>query len=164
MATVIRLKRGGRTHAPYYRIVVMDSRSRTRGQEVDTLGVYHPCARPKPISEVDALKALDWLGKGAQPSDTARSVLSKLGIMKHFSEGTRPEEATLALEGAEVEARGYNAPPPPKEEAPAEAAAPAEAEAEAPAESEVAAEEAPAEAPAAEAEAAPEAAPEEQQA
>ena len=165
MATVIRLKRGGRSHSPYYRIVVMDSRDRTRGAEVDSLGVYHPCARPKPISEVDALKALDWLGKGARPSDTARSVLSKLGIMKHFDEGTRPEEANLQMAGPEVEVKGYNAPPPPKEEAPVEAEAPAEVEAEAaPAEgNEAEAEAEAAAAPAAEAEAPAEAPAEEEQ-
>lgn len=162
MSTVIRMKRGGRTHSPYYRIVVQDSRTRTRGAELDILGVYHPCARPEPISEVDAHKALDWLRKGAQPSDTARSVLSKLGVMKHFSEGTAPEEAVAVRKAGVVEDRGYNAPPPPKEEEPEAAAAPeaaAEAEA-APAEAEAApaeAEAAPAEAEAApaEAEAAP---------
>ena len=68
MATVIRMQRGGRTHKPYYRIVVMDSRSRTRGVEVDTLGIYHPCARPEPVAEVDIHKALEWLSKGASPS------------------------------------------------------------------------------------------------
>lgn len=164
MATVIRMKRGGRTHSPYYRIVVQDSRTRTRGRELDILGVYHPCARPEPVSEVDAHKALEWLRKGAQPSDTAKSVLSKLGVMKHFTEGTAPEEAVAQRTHGVVEDRGYNAPPPPKEEEPVkeEAAAEAEgdatteatAEGEAPA-AEAAAEEAPAEAEAAPAEEAP---------
>ena len=61
MATAIRMRRGGRTHAPYYRIVVQDTLSRMRGPEIDTLGVYHPCARPEPTSEVDAHKTLEWL-------------------------------------------------------------------------------------------------------
>jgi len=132
MATAIRLKRGGRTHEPYYRIVVIDSRARNRGPEVDIIGIYHPCARPKPVSEVDAHKALHWLRQGAQPTDTARSVLSKLGVMKHFHEGTTPEENVAVAQGQEVEVKGYNAPPPPKPEAPKEAepTAPAEAEAE----------------------------------
>jgi small subunit ribosomal protein S16 len=85
------MKRGGRTHKPYYRIVVMDSRARTRGDEIDNLGVYQPCAKPAPVVQVDAEKALDWLRKGAQPSDSARDVLSKLGIIKHFNDGTNPE-------------------------------------------------------------------------
>lgn len=110
MATAIRLKRGGRTHAPYYRVVVMDSRTRSRGVEVDLLGTYHPCAKPRPASKVDAHKALEWLRKGAVPSDTTRSLFRKLGIMKHFHAGTTPEEAIALHEGAQVIDRGYTAP------------------------------------------------------
>lgn len=156
MATAIRLKRGGRTHEPYYRIVVIDSRARSRGPEVDIIGVYHPCARPKPVSEVNVERALHWLRQGAQPTDTARSVLRKLGVMKHFHEGTTPEEGVAVAEGREVEDKGYNAPPPPKPEDPKseetkaetpEAEAPAESAAEAPAaEAAPEAQEAPAEA------------------
>lgn len=142
MPTVIRCKRGGRTHNPYYRIVVMDSRSRPKGPEIDTLGVYHPCARPEPLSQVDACKALDWLNKGARMSDTARSVLSKLGVLKHFHDGTRPEEELATLKAAAVVDKGYNAPPPPKEKpAPPKPEAPEAAAEEAP---EAAVEEAPA--------------------
>lgn len=140
MATTIRLRRGGRTHKPYYRIVVIDSRSRDRGPEVDILGIYHPCARPEPVMEVDATRALEWLNKGATTTDTAKSVLKKLGVMKHFHEGTTPEEGVVTMKGGVVEDKGYNAPPPPKpkEEPKAEEAEAAEgeaaAEAEAPAE------------------------------
>lgn len=102
MATVIRMRRGGRTHKPYYRIVVQDSSARSRGRELDTLGVYQPCARPQPISEVDSHKALEWLRKGAQPSDTARSVFKKLGIMKHFHDGTMPEESVALVKSEAV--------------------------------------------------------------
>ncbi len=149
MPTVIRMRRGGRTHKPFYRIVVQDSRERDRGPEIDTLGYYHPCARPEPVSEVNAVKTLQWLRKGAQPSDTARSLFKKVGVMKHFYDGTEPEEAVTAARDEAPEAKNLNAPPPPEPveeaEAPAaEAEAPA-AEAEAPA--------AEAEAPAAEAEA-----------
>lgn len=125
MATVIRMKRGGRSHKPYYRIVVTDSRTRRGGQEVDSIGVYHPCARPEPVSEVDVKKALQWLRQGAQPSDTARGVLSKLGVMKHLADGTEPEEAIAVAKDAAPENKGYNAPPPPKEEAPVVEEAPA---------------------------------------
>jgi small subunit ribosomal protein S16 len=149
MATTIRLRRGGRTHKPYYRIVVIDSRHRDRGPEVENLGIYHPCARPEPIMEVNALRALEWLKNGATVSDTARSVLRKVGVMKHLHEGTSPEEEIITLKGGVVEDKGYNAPPPPKEKPKAE-----EAEAEAPAEGEGGeAAEASAEAPAEEAEA-----------
>lgn len=127
MPTVIRCKRGGRTHSPYYRVVVVDSRSRNGGPEKDALGIYHPCARPEPISQVDAHKAIEWLKRGAQMSDTAKSVFSKLGILKHFHDGTMPEEAIAVHKGAPVVDKGYNAPSPRKEkkaaEAPAEDAA-----------------------------------------
>jgi len=146
MSTAIRLRRGGRTHAPYYRVVVIDSRNKNRGQEVDTLGVHHPCARPEPISELDTHKALEWLRKGAQPSDTAKNILSKLGVMKHYHDGTTPEENVALHKAGVVQDKGYNAPPPPKAPEPVKAEAPAEeapveeaateaaAEAEAPAE------------------------------
>jgi len=81
MATVIRLKRGGRTHAPCYRVVVMDSRSRAQGREIDLLGYYHPCAKPAPVIEVDKAKALDWMAKGARTTDTVRSIFSTKGIV-----------------------------------------------------------------------------------
>ena len=148
MPTVIRCKRGGRTHEPFYRLVVMDSRHRTRGPEIDTIGVYHPCARPEPLSQVDTHKALDWLGKGAQMSDTARGVLSKLGVLKHFQEGTKPEEELAIKTGGVVEKKGYTAPAPLKEEPAKKAEAPVE---EAPAEEAAVTAEAPAEAPAEEA-------------
>lgn len=81
MATVIRLQRGGRKHAPYYRVVVMDSRGRTKGRVLDMIGTYHPCARPEPRVEVDQEKTLDWLSKGVRLSDTVRSILSAKGLL-----------------------------------------------------------------------------------
>jgi|LSQX01.2.fsa_nt_gb small subunit ribosomal protein S16 len=127
MATVIRMKRGGSKGQPYYRIVVQDSRNRTRGRELDILGYYHPTARPEPVSEINVHRALDWLGHGAQMSDTARSVMSKLGVLKHFHDGTRPEDAVATRKGEAVVDKGYNAPPPPKADKPAPAKKEAEA-------------------------------------
>lgn len=145
MATIIRMRRGGRTHSPYYRIVVQDSRARDRGPEVDSLGIYHPCARPEPRMEVDVVKAIAWLEKGAQCSDTARNVLNKLGVFKHWKEGTLPEgeEARAVKTLGQAPDKGYNAPPEPKAKPAPEPEVTAEAEAEAPAEAEgaVAAEE-----------------------
>jgi small subunit ribosomal protein S16 len=92
MATVIRMKRGGRTHAPYYRVVVVDSRTRRQGRVLDEIGVYHPCARPEPRIEVNPRKALDWLQKGAQPSDTARAVLKQHGVMEAYDQGKNPDD------------------------------------------------------------------------
>ncbi len=118
MATRIRLKRGGRKAKPYYRIVVQDSRARRGGPELDIIGFYHPAARPEPVSEVNVHRALDWLNKGAEMSDTARSILSKLGVLQHHHNGTVPEETTATRTGGVVENKGYNAPPPPKEDEP----------------------------------------------
>lgn len=122
MATKIRLKRGGRKGKPYYRIVVQDSRVRNRGRELDIIGFYHPAARPEPVSEVDVHKALEWLRNGAQMSDTARSVMSKLGVLQHYHDGTTPEVSTAARKGEVVENKGYN--PPPVEEEKVETPAP----------------------------------------
>jgi small subunit ribosomal protein S16 len=116
MPTTIRLKRGGRSHSPYYRIVVIDSRNRNRGREVDIIGVYHPISKPEPLTRIDAQKALEWLRKGAQPSDTARNVLSRLGVMKHFNDKTTPEEPIVEHKGGVVERKGYTAPAPLKED------------------------------------------------
>jgi small subunit ribosomal protein S16 len=106
------LKRGGRAHAPYYRVVVMDSRTRTRGREVDHIGYYHPCARPEPKAEIDSEKALVWLSRGARPTDTVRKVLSKKGILAAFEaarkRGSAPAPTAAGEPGAiastEVEA------------------------------------------------------------
>jgi len=103
MATVIRLRRGGRTHAPYYRMVVMDGRSRTRGRVVDQIGLYHPCARPEPVVEVDEQKALNWLAKGAVPSDTVRSVLSRKGLMTKLAQGITEIETAPEADAAPAE-------------------------------------------------------------
>ena len=96
MATVIRLKRGGRTHAPYYRVVVCDGRTRRSGRVLDEIGVYHPCARPEPRVEIDKAKALTWLAKGAQPSTTMRNVLSKQGVLAAYHEGVSAEDVAKA--------------------------------------------------------------------
>ncbi|MFO7974530.1 MAG: 30S ribosomal protein S16 [Candidatus Hydrogenedentota bacterium] len=128
MATVIRLKRGGRTHAPYYRVVVMDGRNRTRGRVIEEIGIYHPCARPEPRVEIDTKRALRWLNNGAQPSDTVRSVLTKKGIMEMHAKGTKPEDLPDETPD-ETPAEEPAAVAEPKEEAAAETAkSPAETE------------------------------------
>lgn len=91
MATVIRMQRGGRTHDPYYRMVVVDSRTRGQGRVLDQIGVYHPCARPTPRVDLDRQKTLNWLAKGVRLSDTVRSVLSKQGVLaEHRSTQSAP--------------------------------------------------------------------------
>ncbi len=80
MAVRIRLKRMGAKKRPFYRLVVADSRAARDGRFIDTLGYYNPIAEPVEIN-IDAEKALEWLAKGAQPSDTARALLKKSGVI-----------------------------------------------------------------------------------
>ena len=83
MAVRLRLKRLGAKKAPRYRIVACDARIRRDGREIETVGYINPTAEPAEV-HVDAEKALDWLKKGAQPSETVRNILSAQGIMKQF--------------------------------------------------------------------------------
>ena len=85
MAVKLRLKRMGAKKKPFYRIVVADSRSPRDGKTIDELGYYNPIKDETEI-KVDKEKAIDWLNKGAQPTDTVRSILSKQGIMKEYHE------------------------------------------------------------------------------
>jgi len=76
----IRLHRMGRRNRPFYRVVVADSRSPRDGKFIEIIGHYNPLTDPATIS-IDAEKALKWLRYGAQPTNTVRSLLGKLGIM-----------------------------------------------------------------------------------
>ncbi len=79
MATKIRLKRMGAKKAPFYRIVVADSRAPRDGAFIDEIGTYNPTTNPASIN-IDAEKAKKWLGTGAQPSDTVRSLFKQAGV------------------------------------------------------------------------------------
>ena len=83
MAVKLRLKRMGAKKAPFYRIVVADSRMPRDGRSIEVVGTYDPTKNPAIIT-LDNEKALSWLRQGAQPSDTVRSILSKNGVMKAF--------------------------------------------------------------------------------
>jgi small subunit ribosomal protein S16 len=85
MATRIRLKRMGAHKAPYYRVVVTDSRSPRDGRFIEEIGYYNPLTEPTTV-KIDEEKALKWLKNGAQASDTVRSLFSKAGIMTKFHE------------------------------------------------------------------------------
>ena len=85
MSVRIRLKRMGKKKQPFYRVVVADIRSPRDGRFIEIIGTYDPRQEPASI-EIEEEKALYWLGKGATPSDTVRSLLSKTGIMKRFDE------------------------------------------------------------------------------
>lgn len=80
MAVKIRLARHGAKKAPYYRIVVADSRSPRDGRFIDRVGTYDPQKHPSEIN-VDVEKAREWLGKGAQPTDQVRKLLQISGAL-----------------------------------------------------------------------------------
>ncbi len=92
MAVRIRLRRMGAKKQPVYRVVVADSRSPRDGRFLDTIGTYNPRTEPVEI-RIDRDKALAWLEKGAEPTDTARSLLSKVGIWQRFRTGEWPAGA-----------------------------------------------------------------------
>ncbi len=76
----IRLKRIGAKKAPIYRVVVADSRYPRNGRCIDEIGYYNPLSEPVVVN-IDADKAKDWIGKGAQPTETVRALLKKSGIV-----------------------------------------------------------------------------------
>lgn len=78
----IRMQRFGKQHRPYYRIVAADSRSPRDGKFLEVIGTYQPIEK-EPL-KIDEEKALKWLANGAQPSDTVRSLFTKLGLIEKF--------------------------------------------------------------------------------
>ena len=76
----IRLRRMGAKKAPYYRIVVADSRSPRDGRCIEEIGAYNPQTEPATIT-VDSEKAKTWIQNGAQPTDTVRGLLKKAGVL-----------------------------------------------------------------------------------
>ena len=83
MAVKIRLTRTGRHNLALYRIVVADSRSPRDGRFIEVLGTYNPNTKPATVT-INEEKALKWLGNGAQPTDTVRTLLKSEGIMNKF--------------------------------------------------------------------------------
>lgn len=81
MAVKIRLTRMGDKKSPFYRVVVADSRTSRDGKVIDTLGFFNPLTE-KDNLRLDAEKANKWLANGAQPTETARTLLVKAGIVK----------------------------------------------------------------------------------
>lgn len=83
MAVKLRLKRMGAKKRPYYRVVAADSRSPRDGRFIEVVGTYNPLTGEKNINEEIALK---WLGNGAIPTETVRSIFKDCGINKKFHE------------------------------------------------------------------------------
>ena len=137
MAVKIRLKRLGKIRAPYYRIIVADSRKKRDGRVIEEIGKYHPTQEPSFI-EVDSERAQYWLSVGAQPSDQVRAILKLTGDWGTFK-GEKDAKNTVKVAGEKVDFEvdsNKKSVIKPKVEKKAEepAAAPAEDAAEAPAE------------------------------
>jgi small subunit ribosomal protein S16 len=148
VAVKIRLKRLGKIRAPYYRVVVADSRTKRDGRAIEEIGKYHPTEEPSFI-EINSDRAQYWLGVGAQPTEQVLALLKITGDWQKFkglpgAEGTlkvkAPKAAPAAKAEADTPAKGKAAPAKKSakaaaaKEAPAEGASDAPAEAEAPAE------------------------------
>ena len=116
MAVRIRLQRHGRKKRPFYRLVAADARAQRDGAFLERLGHYNPLTDPADVV-IDEEKALKWLRRGAQPSDTAKRLLSKSGILMKFeheklgipmpedeiTEAVDETDATEQTEGQETE-------------------------------------------------------------
>ena len=80
MAVKIRLRRMGAKKAPFYRVVVADSRSPRDGRFIEEIGYYNPLSEPVEV-KIDADKAQTWIKNGAQPTETVKALLKKNGII-----------------------------------------------------------------------------------
>lgn len=81
MAVKIRLRRLGAKKAPFYRVVVADSRSARDGKFIEEIGYFNPMTKPEEI-KIDADKAKKWIANGAQPTDTVRALLKKSNVIE----------------------------------------------------------------------------------
>ena len=102
MATKIRLQRHGKKRYPFYHIVIANSRAKRDGKFIEKLGTYNPNTKPATI-ELNFDSAINWLQKGAIPTDTARAILSYKGVLykNHLINGVKKG----AFEESEVEIR-----------------------------------------------------------
>lgn len=106
MPTKIRLQRHGSKGRPFYHIVVADGRAPRDGRFVEKIGTYNPLSKPAEI-DIDFDKAVDWMQKGAQPTDTARAILSYKGVLykNHLLNGVK--KGALTAEQVEVKVAAW---------------------------------------------------------
>jgi small subunit ribosomal protein S16 len=104
MSVKIRLARHGKKGFAYFHIVVADSHAPRDGRFIERIGTYNPNTNPATI-ELDSEKALDWMSKGAQPTDTCRRILSYKGVLlkKHLLEGVKKGALTEETANAKWE-------------------------------------------------------------
>ena len=89
MAVKLRLMRMGKKKQPTYRVVAADGRSPRNGRFIEVLGTYEPRQDPTRVS-IDNAKAVDWLRKGAQPTETVQRLLRQTGAWEEFTTGVAP--------------------------------------------------------------------------
>lgn len=107
MSVKIRLRRMGTKGKPFYRVVVADSRSPRDGRFIETIGTYDPRTDPATI-KIDEEKALMWMGRGAQATDTTQALLKKQGLVDKFlasKTGAAPAAAPVEAEEKKPVAR-----------------------------------------------------------
>ncbi len=91
MAVKIKLRRMGAKQHPFYRLVVGDSEVAGGGRVLESLGTYDPHGE-QPVLQVRAERALHWLQRGAQPTDSVRQLLRRAGVMRQFAELKAPRK------------------------------------------------------------------------
>lgn len=135
MAVKIRLRRMGSKKAPFYRVVVADSRYPRDGRFIEEIGYYNPVSDPK-VVEIDGEKAKAWIAKGAQPTDGVVRLLENEGIIERTEKNWERKAKEDAAKNEKIEARKAQAAERKAQEAPVEEAAVEESaeEGEAPAE------------------------------
>ncbi|MGW2095688.1 30S ribosomal protein S16 [Promicromonospora sukumoe] len=102
MAVKIRLKRLGKIRAPYYRVVIADSRTKRDGRVIEEIGKYHPTEEPSLI-DIKSERAQYWLGVGAQPTEQVAALLKVTGDWQKFK-GLPGAEGTLRVKGEKADA------------------------------------------------------------
>jgi len=105
MSVKIRLRRVGAKKAPSYRVVVADSRSPRDGRFIEEIGYYRPAAA-EPEFVVDKDKALSWLERGAEPSDTILALFRQEGILKAYEDRRRAGQPEVQAPGTQAPAAG----------------------------------------------------------
>ena len=106
MPAKIRLQRHGKKGQPFYHIVVADSRAPRDGKFIEKLGTYNPLTNPAQINiKID--RALYWYSVGAQPTDTARSLLSKTGVMMKYHLMRGVQKGAMTEEQAEIKFQNW---------------------------------------------------------
>ena len=88
MAVKLRLKRMGSKRKPFYRIIVADSRSPRDGRFIDQVGTYNPMKADDKYTIKEA-ETIEWLNKGAQPTDTVKSILTATGVWAKYKESKK---------------------------------------------------------------------------